>query len=56
MTKCTFLAGGRSPLRGIAYLLWIISLLPVMLELRNDLSGGLERIQEREAAQLIEKS
>ena len=43
-----FLAAGRSPLRGVAYLLWIVSLLPIVLVLRSDLSTALERFRARE--------
>lgn len=51
-----FLAAGRSPLRGVAYLLWIISLLPIVSALRNDLDGALQGIQRREEIQFIEKT
>lgn len=50
-----FLASGRSPLRGIAYLLWIISLLPIVLALRSDLGTALERFRALESGQPIEK-
>lgn len=50
-----FLAAGRSPLRGVAYLLWIISLFPIVLALRSDLSNALERVQKLEGMQPLEK-
>jgi hypothetical protein len=43
-----FLAAGRSPMRGIAYLLWILSLIPILMNLANLVNIRLEQIREQE--------
>lgn len=48
-----FLAAGRSPMRGIAYLLWIISLLPILMSLMAAISSRLEQIRSQESSTSI---
>lgn len=43
-----FLAAGRSPMRGVAYLLWIISLIPILVSLMASISSRLEQIRKQE--------
>jgi hypothetical protein len=45
-----FLAGGRSPMRGLAYLLWIISLIPILVNLMSTISRRLEQIRNQDGA------
>jgi hypothetical protein len=43
-----FVATGRSPMRGIAYLLWILSLIPILMNLAAVMSIRLEQIRNQE--------
>lgn len=43
-----FLAAGQSPVRGVAYLLWIISLIPILMSLMASMSNRLEQIRDQE--------
>lgn len=43
-----FYADGRAPLRGVAYILWIVSLVPVVMALARILSSRLEQLRSEE--------
>jgi len=45
-----FLAAGRSPMRAMAYVLWIVSLIPILMGLVRQMSARLEALRDLEGA------